>query len=545
MSIQHLFTKTVGSTHVVFRNTVSLNFVEKIIFFKETNLGGNWLSKQYKYSWDNTVWTCWNTLTQQALSEIDFTNRPNFWLEIRYTRENYLSANINDWYLFYEGLVVDDDPSILIDADLLNGEPGTYYLNSGNHYGPTPNIHIENLPLQDTSVGGFYDHRYDGSLFSTFYFKSIGGKGGISVTDASDISGNNMLMISVNASIGSGENVGDGDASILFQNVNGPSGSTTLKFRELKSGIGMKVSVSENVVVIDSSGGGNYNTALDSSIAMYSSVGGISSGTTAGDLYGTPMIHLWDNLLFPTVNPTFVNPLNSFSDNKGPLEIIGDPINITFISEFDKGSIYLGSVFQDYRSGNSSNYKYTDPSSNTLLVDISTAALSNTQTINGYIITIGYQDWTSQVDYLEGPQPYDSKGNLYDSSLSAGSTSINSLRIEGVHVIKASSVDITIDTSQALISMLTGNDIEISLVTETDGNKQSFMIPSQWETSPTNRPLIGVQTYNTISGSWEYQGGSITESLTFWDRSLSSNPVYYEYIYNSDNRAATQIRLKF
>jgi len=250
MSLQHLFTKIVHPNTITFKNTVSLENVEKIIFFKETGETGVWLTKQFRYSWDQSIWSEWATLSQQALMSIDFNNQLNFWLEVVYDRENYTTAQMGDWYLFYDGVLSVDDPSILVNADTLQGKDGQYYLTRSNHVGPYTDLYFQNLPLSDVCTGGVYSHKKDTSLSTTHYFKSIGGTDGIWVREVSD-NGYNKLMIGVNASVGSGENVGDGDASILFQSLNSDSGSTTLKFRELKSGEGNWIiaEVSNNLVI--------------------------------------------------------------------------------------------------------------------------------------------------------------------------------------------------------------------------------------------------------------------------------------------------------
>ena len=95
--------------------------------------------------------------------------------------------------------------------------------------------------------------------------------------------------------------------------------------------------------------------------------------------------------------------------------------------------------------------------------------------------------------------------------------------------------------------MLTSNNVAYTLVAETGGYKQRILLPYYWYTAPTSRPLVGIQTYNTVSASWEYQGGNAATSLTYWGRVIVSDAVtsYYRYTYNSDNRAETQIRLVF
>ncbi len=51
-----------------------------------------------------------------------------------------------------------------------------------------------------------------------------------------------------------------------------------------------------------------YNTALNPSIAVATAVGGIPVGTTAGFLYGKNLVELFDDILFPTILPTYSIP---------------------------------------------------------------------------------------------------------------------------------------------------------------------------------------------------------------------------------------------
>ena len=341
-----------------------------------------------------------------------------------------------------------------------------------------------------------------------------------------------------------GENIGDGDASIFAQ-----KSGDYLQFRELKAGPGVTIDVSNNTIVIDASGtGSTYNSTLDPSLESPSTVGGIPSGTTVGDLLGTTFTGFVDDLLFPTVNPVYTNPNNTFSDNVANLQEVADSVNIQFTANFSKGTITVSGVFQDYRSGNPNNYNYTGPG---LSGSVPTTGLVDIRNIS-HTVTVGTQTWTNTVSYDAGPQPYDNKGNPYGSPLPAGTTSSKSVSLEGVYPLFGTTSSISNpNTQQSLVSMLTGNNIVFSMVAETGGDKQSFDIPDKWTGAPTSRPLQGVETYNTVSTSWEYEGGSAAASLTRWDTTSVNHTIqgilenYTRYTYNGPNRSNVQIRLKF
>ncbi|NJO89528.1 MAG: hypothetical protein HC831_11705 [Chloroflexia bacterium] len=311
---------------------------------------------------------------------------------------------------------------------------------------------------------------------------------------------------------------------------------------------------SSGFLKVDVSSAGNYNTTLDPSLTMLSAVGGYPAGTSVADLFGDSLIAMWDNLLFPTVAPIINAPSQTFTINPTTSYYeISSIINLTFTGGLGKGSIYNGVTFQNFRSGDASLYNYTDPSSNTLLVDTPTSSLSNVQNINGYKVLIGSQSFTCQVSYLEGPQPLDNKGNPSGSPLSAGTfPGTISRSFEGVYPLFGTTSDIVTPTKQPLVSMLSGNNIVFNMVPETGGNKQFFEIPDTWVTSPTNRALTGIETYNTVSSSWEYEGGTAGASLTKWTITNTTHTIqsvpgigYKKYTYNGTDRSSIQIRLKF
>jgi len=291
-----------------------------------------------------------------------------------------------------------------------------------------------------------------------------------------------------------------------------------------------------------------YDPALDPSLAMPAAVGGIPAGTKVYDLQGDSLRSILNDLLFPTVNPTYVAPSGSFTDNVANLQEIGAMINPQFTASFNRGQILVSGIFQDYRSGLPNQYVFTDASANTLLIDASSTSLSNVQTVNNYLVKIGTQSFTSTISYDAGPQPYDNKGNPYGTPLSAGSVGAYSTSFEGVYPIFATTSSISVLTQQPLVSMITGNNVTMTMVAESGGNKQKFEIPTAWTGA---RPLVAVQQFNTVSSTWEYPGGSAASSVALWTTSSVTESVqgntinYTQYTYNGTDRSSVQIRLVF
>jgi len=484
--LQYIFNKSVQITTIVFTNTVALQDVDKIVFFKETGLSGAWLKKEFEYSFDNVIWSSKRTLTQQSLSNIQVNDNPELWLRFTYTRANYNTADITDFYVFYDSNSVTppSPPDASINADTLQGEPGSYYLDRANFTGPYTGLNVENIDGGDASV---YYGRSDTSLGTTLYFSRIDGSGIIEVSRSSD----GIITIGADA-----------------------------------SGVG----------------GASYENPYPVS----ETVGGIIDGDSFF-VGGKTFAETMEAIFYPLAYPTLTNPSSTFIENASYLQKIGNSISIQFTSTFNRGSISPQyDADSPYRSGLGNSVHYTG----TGLIDVGSYPSSpNIQTVNPYVVLSGVQTWTNYWSYDAGVQPYDSKGFPYDSSLAAGNTSTDSTSLEGVYPLFATTGSIDILAEQGLFSMITENNIELNLVTQPpfSPDKQRFDIPDLWLAS---RPLQGVETYNTLTSSWEYEGGSAFSSLTYWNTSSTTHIIngivnYTRYSYNSEDRGASQIRLKF
>ena len=475
---------------IEFRNTSPLSplHIEQIRYFKEDGVTGTFTKKEFRYSWDNATWTNWNTLTQGNLSAIQFRDQPDFYLQVKYSRVGIASGNILRWYLYYDSAIPTPpvpDPSIIIDADTLKGEGPEYYLDRANHTGPYTDLNISNVV--DGSTAGVYSHRVDTSLGTEFFFKRIEGVQDIIVTDTPS----GKIQIGLDASLIGG---------VSYENPD-PVGET---------------------------------------------VGGIISGDSFF-IGGKTFAETMEAIFYPLAYPTLTNPSSTFVENAAYLQKIGSSISIQFTSTLNRGSISPQyDADSPYRSGFGNSVHYTG----TGLIDVGSYPSSpNIQTVNPYVVLSGVQTWTNYWSYDAGVQPYDSKGFPYDSSLAAGNTSTDSTSLEGVYPLFATTGSIDILAEQGLFSMITENNIELNLVTQPpfSPDKQRFDIPDLWLAS---RPLQGVETYNTLTSSWEYEGGSAFSSLTYWNTSSTTHIIngivnYTRYSYNSEDRGASQIRLKF
>lgn len=311
--------------------------------------------------------------------------------------------------------------------------------------------------------------------------------------------------------------------------------------------------VSIAILQIDVSLAQIYNTQLDSGIKMYIPVGGLDKGTTVADLKNDQYVDLLNQMLFPLLEPSLYDPdVSSFSRTGNYLYEVDENVGITFQLVFDPGKIKIKDTTQNNRVTPPYTYHYKGLgwSENNISSSLQD---SHTEPVD-VSFTPGINTYEGWVSFGEGPVPLDSYGNTDPSVLAypAGDTSTYYLYLEGVYPLFATSVDsATRDTKQQLVSMLTGNDVEIELAYEYGGNKQSFDIPNQWIGPPTNRPLKGIETRNTVSLYWGYQGGSMNRSLNYWNTSTVTHNIrgnivtYTRYTYNGDDRGDSLIRLKF
>lgn len=485
MRLQFIFNnKQVKITTILFKNVTPILDIDKIAYFKETGLSGTWLKKEFRYSFDNTVWSNWNTLTQQALINLKFTNQPQFYIEVLYTRASYNSANITDLYLFYDSNTgTPPDPSTgPIDADTLQGKPGEYYLNRDNQYGPYNNLYVRNNIVDSSNAAGIYDPstRVDSSVGTTITFKQLVGKNGIVIRDTS------VGTIEIDAS--------------------GFSGGS----------------------------GGTYQN--DTPVSK--TVGGINTGETFF-MDEKTFADTMAQMFYPTGYPNLSNPNNTISTGTSIIQEIGNVIDFTIITTFSRGSINPAYGTSGYRSGLPTSYEYTGAQLPTFHT---TGGYSDNQYVTNYLVLQGSQEWTSKVHYNMGEQPVDSEGHPYDSALPAGSTSFKPLSIEGVYPIFATTSSISTDTKQPLYSMITTSMVELDMATEDGINRQSFEIPYEWELS---NPLSTVETYNTAAGQWVETGLATWDASTIYKTIYSNIVTYTKYIYNGPQRGSNKIRLVF
>ena len=489
--------RTEDATYIFFSNDKPLKNVKKLNYYREGSSYGNFLAKDFRYSYDGINWEPpgWIQLTQLNITNLPFSPNLDFYIEVRYLKDGN-GCNLSSFFLFFDLYERQEIPGNMEFQPVDSSEVAylrydfPYTIQDRvTHHGPFTDLEIK--AEEDPSIYDLYSTREDGSFGSTFIFKGIKPGEGVTITEDSS-----YLEINVDAS-----------------------------------------SLSEDISV---------NVIYENPEPVVATVGGIYSGETFFD-GGKDFSETMEAIFYPTIYPTYHAPSSSFTSNSNPYYEINETISsITFNSNFNRGQILLNGQFQDYRSGISDVFNYSGTGLNNWN---SNGANSHQETITNYLVMQGIQSWSNNVHYLEGPQPLDSKGNPYQSPLPAGNTSTDIINIEGVYPIYATINDINTLDKLPLYSMLHGNDISINLAPQPNNNpRQAFAIANEWL---NNKPLQGVETWNAFREEWEYTGGSPAASLTRWDQSQITMTIqglavnYTKFEYNSDPRSTIPIRLKF
>lgn len=293
-------------------------------------------------------------------------------------------------------------------------------------------------------------------------------------------------------------------------------------------------------------GSGKYTSAIaDKNLVTPNAVGGIAKGTKVSALEGHTYDYMWDELLFPTINPTFTAPTASISlkSYTSPQEVgVAGPTVANFNTTLNKGAITLNGVKQNTRSGalNAANsFIYVNgQETNTTLP--ATVALGNT--------TYNYK-----AAYAQGPQPKNNKGGNYSTPLPAGAVVSGAVTVNGTYPIYASTSTASPSNpvvKQPLIAWNTSvGAMMFPANSGTDMTKWTGFSVQPSGTLPQvfklPRRLTQLYIYNTVARSFEAIGTSewteTTEEIT-----IGTTPVtYHVYTYNGTARGSVSLVVKF
>lgn len=134
------------------------------------------------------------------------------------------------------------------------------------------------------------------------------------------------------------------------------------------TGFSSNVSVSANtgLGIEDMSLFTTYNTLLDGDITMGVTIGGLSAGTEVSQVSGKTFVTVFDELLFPTLQPTYTIPTITLSNNSQILEV---------------GTIYSESLTSTGKKNDAGDFVYLEILRNGIVLD-STSEPDKTSTTN-------------------------------------------------------------------------------------------------------------------------------------------------------------------
>ena len=270
----------------------------------------------------------------------------------------------------------------------------------------------------------------------------------------------------------------------------------------------------------------------DKNLTTPEKIGGIAKGTKVSALEGKTHSEIFDEILFPTVNPTFTAPSASIAfKNYATTQEVGSagPTAANFTTGYNAGAINLNGVKQNNRGGshdtaNSFIYVNGDAANKTLPT---TLALGSTK-------------FKYRAAFGEGPQPKNNKGGDYGSPLAAGTVDSAEISVNGTYPWFASTATAGSLTKQSLVAwnatagaMSSG---EFTVQPHTAAAPQTFKLP---------RKASSLQMYNTVAKAFE------TVALSDWTETSASETIngntqtYYTYSYKGDARGSVKLIVKF
>lgn len=306
--------------------------------------------------------------------------------------------------------------------------------------------------------------------------------------------------------------------------VNNASYSGVLKTEVLVSEISLSEDNTKLVIkYMDNStqeiefGSGKYDSAIeDGELTMPNAVGGIAKGTALKDLEGKSYDQLFDDLLFPTVNPTFTAPSASISlKSYAATQEVGStaPTTANFTTGYNAGAINLNGVKQDNRGG-------SHDTANSFIYYGSSADNKTLPTV----VSEGSVAYKYRAAYNAGPQPKDNKGNNYSSPLAAGTVDSSAVTVYGVYPYYTNSAN---NESFAKLTLTNNTTLSAIKFVAEGPNKHAFKLPAKYTLTKT-------ELLNTLSGKYENFATS-NWTVTTETISVQGNDVSYKVYTRNDS----------
>lgn len=251
----------------------------------------------------------------------------------------------------------------------------------------------------------------------------------------------------------------------------------------------------------------SYTTDLPDSLVVPQTIGGINKGTKVSDLEGSTISQMFDNLLFPEVQPTIQAPSatihfkDTFSSN-GVYEVgTTAPIAANFNTSFNRGTCTVVGQADKNRAGNlDSGNSFIYYGGNT-----------STKTLPAKV-TLDTMQYNYHAAYAQGDTLVTSKGNkasVAPNPLPAGSVNSSNLTIFGTYPYYCNGQSASSSSGDSNFPTSATPDTKLPLYKWTDtlvgakfaseaatGTRMQFMYSNR-------KKVTKVEFYNSISGKWE------------------------------------------
>lgn len=245
-----------------------------------------------------------------------------------------------------------------------------------------------------------------------------------------------------------------------------------------------------------------YKSTLSDDIATVNALGGIPAGTTVAKLKNKTFSQLFDELIFPTVNPTFEAPTASLSlkstSTTPKIQEVGTtgasvPVAASFNTGYNAGAIKIAGVKKLNRGGT------LDSGSSFIYINnIPTNKTFPTEIPEGTIM------YKYRAAYRQGPQPLDSKGNNYQTPLPAGTVDSATVAIYGVYPYFTNKDN---NKTFAKLTLTIYNTLSAVKFKAEGPSKHAFKLPAKYT-------LTKVELLNTLSGKYEnYDINKFTKTI--------------------------------
>lgn len=293
-------------------------------------------------------------------------------------------------------------------------------------------------------------------------------------------------------------------------------------------GTTLKITTSTGVKTVDIADIIKYSTTISDDLEMPNAVGGIAKGTTAGDLKTKTFTQLFDDLLFPTIQPIGTQPSVKFGVKSSQIEVgAALPQELDdFDYSFTRGVWRLNGAIVPgkYYSGTAGTptIKCNHPTANSN----PPASVDTDKTIT----------YTLSVTVAAGDTTVDNKGNAATVQPYSGGTLTKPANINIYYPYYSNAANNATVAKGGLLSSTTVADLNFAKAT--DSTTFIFKLPNKYT-------LTSIIPYNPNSGKYN----SDDEEISSWIKtteSISVNSVETEYaVYTKNGTAHASNKFKF